>query len=267
MKNRGKISDQLVKKPPCRPHSICCRIIEWINHFQHVFWIICILISLLLFNFLMPEHIWVKIYTGIKAQWKLALLGFFFSLIALSLIWTLGQRIDEWIFRHLNSNARRPRWLNRIMLSFTQLGNFVFALLVMIILSFSGQRLLAYELILGVLSLGLVVQCLKVLIHRTRPYNKLKNMYVVGSRDSGHSFPSGHTSQAFFMVTLLLHYFQVHLFVWLALYALALFVGFTRIYVGMHFPRDVIAGAILGTAFGNIWIMINMYIMQYLNIS
>jgi membrane-associated phospholipid phosphatase len=67
---------------------------------------------------------------------------------------------------------------------------------------------------------------------------------------SGCSFPSGHTSQSFFMATFLLPYFHVNFLIVLAGYLLAFLVGITRIYVGMHYPRDVIGGAMLGTAWG-----------------
>lgn len=240
--------------------------IDWIGHFQHVFWIICIVVSLTLLTNLMPEYIWEKIYLSLIAKRKLVYLGLIFCLTALSLVWSFGQKIDAIVFKFLNRNARKIRWLDMTMLFLTQLGNFIFALLTAIVLSLSGHRLLAYELIIGLLSLGLAVQCLKVLIHRPRPYTTLKGMNVVGPRNGGHSFPSGHTSQAFFMVSLLLQYFKVNTFVWLALYGVALLVGLTRIFVGMHYPRDVIAGAILGTGWGIMWVTINIYIFSYLNI-
>jgi membrane-associated phospholipid phosphatase len=46
------------------------------------------------------------------------------------------------------------------------------------------------------------------------------------------------------------------------LYALALLVGITRMYVGAHYPRDVLAGAILGSAWGLLGALINGYVMN-----
>ena len=46
----------------------------------------------------------------------------------------------------------------------------------------------------------------------------------------------------------------------LILYFIALVVGITRIYVGMHYPRDVIAGSVLGTAWGLLGAIVNSYI-------
>ena len=62
------------------------------------------------------------------------------------------------------------------------------------------------------------------------------------------------------MASLLVHFYHVNIYVWLVLYAIALLVGVTRIYVGMHYPRDVLAGAILGTAWGLVGIIINSYL-------
>lgn len=247
-------------------HGFWEKTLRWIGHFQHVFWIICIILSLILLSSIFPAILWEKLWLGIKAQRFLLAMALLFLFLALSLVWSVGQRIDEWIFIHFNSIGKRAKWLDKLMLTSTQLGNFIFALLVTLLLFLIGRRLLGYELILGVLTLGLIVQTMKVLIHRTRPYNKVKQLRIVGKRDAGHSFPSGHTSQAFFMAALLLQDFHANVLYRFLFYTIALFVGITRIYVGMHYPRDVIAGAILGTSWGHIWVTVNVYIVTYLGI-
>jgi len=57
------------------------------------------------------------------------------------------------------------------------------------------------------------------------------------------SFPSGHAVYAFMMATLLAHWFPRYPIVF---FLLAGFIGWTRIYMGLHFPTDVIAGGLLG---------------------
>lgn len=243
------------------------RILHWILHFQHVFWIICIIVSFVLLSILVPHTIWKRFFESVYAQRYLISLGLIFIVIALSLVWTIGQRMDEWLFKFINSTGQRARWLDITMLCLTQVGNFIFAVLIATIFYFSGQQLFAFELMLGLLTLAMVVQSLKVLIHRTRPYDKVKNMRVVGARDGGRSFPSGHTSQAFFMASLFLHFYHMDGYVGIALYGTAVLVGCTRIYVGMHYPRDVVGGAMLGTAWGIIGMFINQYIFSILEIS
>jgi membrane-associated phospholipid phosphatase len=48
----------------------------------------------------------------------------------------------------------------------------------------------------------------------------------------------------------------------IALYTVAALVGFTRIYVGAHYPRDVIAGVVLGSVWGILAMVINPYLLS-----
>jgi membrane-associated phospholipid phosphatase len=98
-----------------------------------------------------------------------------------------------------------------------------------------------------------MVELLKLIIHRSRPFVRLTQTRIVGGKAIGRSFPSGHTSQVFFTATLIIQGFQLPLIASLGIYALAFLVGITRIYVGAHYPRDIMAGAILGSAWGVFW--------------
>jgi membrane-associated phospholipid phosphatase len=69
---------------------------------------------------------------------------------------------------------------------------------------------------------------------------------------SSHSFPSGHTASAFAFATAV---GQRVPSLWLPLRGLALLVGYSRIHTGVHYPGDVVAGAIVGSACG--WTVAN----------
>ena len=175
------------------------------------------------------------------------------------MLWSAGQRLDAWVFLSFNLRWSRPGWLDRIMLGFTQIGSGIAAFGIALILFLAGNRLLAYELILGTLTLWLVVELMKFLIHRSRPYIKMTQTRIVGYQPRGRSFPSGHTSQAFFMATLVTQYVHSSVWVVLLLYTTALLVGITRMYVGAHYPRDVLAGAVLGTVWGLLGAIVGGY--------
>ena len=145
------------------------------------------------------------------------------------------------------------------MLVFTQVGSGFFALGLALALYLFGPRLLGYELMLGTLSLWMVVEILKLIVNRSRPFIRLTQARMLGLRAIGRSFPSGHTSQAFFMATLITQYFHANILVALLLYSLAALVGITRMYVGAHYPRDVIAGAILGSVWGFLGVIVEGY--------
>ena len=231
-----------------------------------VYWLLTAAAVLALFSILAPPTIWSVLWKAVRAQKFTVGMLALFSLLALSIIWKTGERIDVWIFRLINDRGRRPPWLDGLMLGFTQLGNGAFAYVVAFILFLRVRHLLAYELVFGNLTLWLVVELMKILIRRSRPYSTLDAIRVVGNRERGASFPSGHTSQAFFMASLMSHYFHTGFCVTVALYTVALLVGITRMYVGMHYPRDVFGGAILGTTWGLLGVILNSYIFSQLHL-
>lgn len=182
-----------------------------------------------------------------------------FGLIAVSLVWSAGQRLDAQLFLLFNLGGRRPRWLDRLMWWLTQLGSMPAAILLAAILLAMGIRRLSVEVGLGTLTLWLVVELLKVLTDRARPFHVLEGARVVGWNEPGRSFPSGHTSQVFFLVALLCVKFEPSIATVVGLYLLAAVVGYTRVFVGAHYPRDVMGGAMLGSVWGFVANVVDMH--------
>jgi undecaprenyl-diphosphatase len=78
---------------------------------------------------------------------------------------------------------------------------------------------------------------------RNRPQQALQNFRSVITPSDQFSFPSGHTSAACMVATLLAYFFPAYLallYVWVAL------VAFSRVILGVHFPTDTLVGAVLG---------------------
>ncbi len=101
----------------------------------------------------------------------------------------------------------------------------------------------------SVLTAAVVANILKYSINRTRPFNQYSFIDKVTGGGSP-SFPSGHTSDAFSLATSIsLNYRQWYYI--LPSYCWASAVGYSRMHLGVHYPSDVLAGAIIGagTAF------------------
>jgi membrane-associated phospholipid phosphatase len=231
------------------------------TRYRHIIWLILITFSLTGFLYLLPAQLRADLLHSILTQRRLTLMLLTFGLLALSLLWSLGQRIDVWTFLYFNVHGNRPRWLDGLMLILTQGGNGITAFLVAGFYYLNGLRIMATMIIFGTLTLWLAVELIKAIIQRARPFEKLLDVRVVGGRAIGRSFPSGHTSQAFFLVTLLAQFYQLEIGAALTLYVLAAMVGITRMYVGAHYPRDVLAGAILGSVWGVLGGMLHTQLM------
>lgn len=88
---------------------------------------------------------------------------------------------------------------------------------------------------------------LKNSFRRRRPPAVIPGYASVITASDEFSFPSGHTCGAFLFVTLLCLFFGL----WCApLYLWAVTVGLSRVVLGVHFPGDVLVGALIGTAIG-----------------
>jgi membrane-associated phospholipid phosphatase len=255
------LSSQIQEKPS-RPSSrnLFAHLLSFWGEYHRMILLGLITAALVSFVLSLSAETRRLLVTGFFEQRGLVILLLFFSLLTLSLLWSAGQRLDTWIFLRFNLRSYHPLWMDRVMWSATQVGNGAVGILLGVFLYFINLRRLAVELLLGILSLWLSVEMIKILVERTRPFLALTGTRVIGWRERGKSFPSGHTSQAFFMTTLLTHHFQLNVLIAGLLYVIALTVAFTRIYVGAHYPRDVIAGAILGSVWGLLTGLVETYL-------
>jgi undecaprenyl-diphosphatase len=96
------------------------------------------------------------------------------------------------------------------------------------------------DVVLAVAAADLIAGIGKYFVYRHRPFE-----HQIGPSERTHSFPSGHTATSFAAATVLAWYAPRWRW-WF--YALACLIAFSRLYLGVHYPTDVLAGALLGTA-------------------
>lgn len=100
----------------------------------------------------------------------------------------------------------------------------------------------------SLVSAGMITPALKVAVGRSRP-NEGEGTYQFIPFGGDHSFPSGHTTQAFSLASVIAEHYDER-WVDVASYGIATLVGLARIEQEAHFPSDVVAGAIIGTVVG-----------------
>jgi membrane-associated phospholipid phosphatase len=135
---------------------------------------------------------------------------------------------------------------------YTYLGDGIFILSLVVILALVKRKLLALAVLFSYCLSGILAQILKNIFPMPRPFVYFhslgRDIYKIPGvtlTASHASFPSGHTTSAFALLTILLLFFPKNR--WNALFVLlTLLVGYSRMYLDNHFLFDVFSGAILG---------------------
>jgi len=160
------------------------------------------------------------------------------------------ESVDLKFFRFINLELRHPV-LDAIMPQFSGNDWFLPAVILLAIgLIWKGGargRVLVLMLTL-IIALGdaFVINTIKDAIGRPRPYNAVSEAILLVGKGGNGSMPSSHTS-TWFAATLVT--FTLYRRSWLFMLPLALVMGFSRVYLGSHYPSDVLAGAILGAGY------------------
>ncbi|MBS7651306.1 MAG: phosphatase PAP2 family protein [Candidatus Bathyarchaeia archaeon] len=110
------------------------------------------------------------------------------------------------------------------------------------LLGYKEEALLIFvTIILGTL----VVSPLKATVTRLRPYSTLPTVVPL-DYEAGSSFPSGHSERIFALATVIRGGWRKSLLA----YSLAATVAFSRLYLGVHYPTDVLFGSVIGLIVG-----------------
>ena len=155
---------------------------------------------------------------------------------------------DSAIFHFINSALANPVF-DIAMPLITRLGSgeFIFILAVFImILSNPDKRLSGILLLAGLTAGYFIIEFLKESVALPRPFMSIPDVRLLVPRASGFSFPSGHTFNVFMSAAILTRFFKKDWF-W---YLLAALVAFSRVYTGVHYPSDVLAGGLIGMITG-----------------
>lgn len=110
-------------------------------------------------------------------------------------------------------------------------------------------------IVFSLVSCSLLVEgMLKFFFHRLRP-NSMDGAYIVGSA-TWFSFPSSHAAISWAMAVIFSHYEPRARTLW---YALALFISLSRVYLGVHYPLDILVGSVIGWGIGSLALQLHLY--------
>jgi undecaprenyl-diphosphatase len=156
-------------------------------------------------------------------------------------------KIDKFLFHKINSDWGNPLF-DIVMPFITNFKNTQIFILLILVAWIFKQKKFALKVILGaIIAVGcadlIADRLIKPLVHRGRPEFSTTNVILRAPHQGSPSFPSSHAANSFaaagflgLLIPLKRKWF------WLV----AGLIGYSRIYCGVHYPIDVLAGALLG---------------------
>jgi membrane-associated phospholipid phosphatase len=151
------------------------------------------------------------------------------------------------------SRFRTP-WMNALFLAFSGIGSTLGYMVLFAILWWGVSWKLGAKLFSALVLSVYLNALLKDLVAQPRPfvYSEFESI----TRPSEFSFPSGHAQHAALLWTLLAVHFRKRWFT-IVCAAMVFFIGFSRVYLGVHFPTDVLAGWLLGAVLAHAYVRWN----------
>jgi membrane-associated phospholipid phosphatase len=164
-----------------------------------------------------------------------------------------GQRADLAAFRAVNRGHGPVA--DAVFAGLTELGSITSPAVASAVLAVGGRRSTAVKAAGAAGTTWLLGQGLKRLYLRTRPYDRLPDVVrLLIGRPRGTSWPSSHPAVLVAFLTVAGEELGLSRAERAALNALAAIVGVSRVYLGVHYPSDVVAGLLLGRAMGLAWL-------------
>lgn len=176
------------------------------------------------------------------------------------------HNLNEQLFFFINSSAGNSAFLDRLFVFITNYFAQVMIATSIVCFFFVLPRkasspiktLGTYKdaglLFFSILLTWAMVNFIKGIVAFPRPTEILQGVQSLSIHGGYDSFPSLHTAFAFAIATFVYHYSKS---TGITLFSLAVLVGISRIFVGVHFPIDVIVGAVIG-AFVS-WVVISIF--------
>lgn len=165
-------------------------------------------------------------------------------------VWSGLQALDSWGFLVINHVLQNPVFDVLMPILSTKRYALLPAAAAILMLGVWGGRRMWILLAVGVVAVGLSdlgTNLIKAAIHRTRPCHVIPDVHLLTGCTRSFAFPSNHASNMFALATVA--WLGFRRWRW-GLGVLAAAVAYSRIYVGAHYPADVVGGAIWGGAIG-----------------
>jgi membrane-associated phospholipid phosphatase len=165
-----------------------------------------------------------------------------------------GRELDDRLFGVANGRLQHP-WLDRAFRTVTELGSMYAAAAAAAAMAVRGRRREGLDALGAAAAMWAVGNGLKRVFRRARPYEAQlpAPLRLLIGKPVGASWPSVHPATLLAFVTVAGRDLEVTRRARRGLAGVAGLVGASRVYLGVHYPADVVGGLLLGRAVADIW--------------
>ncbi len=165
------------------------------------------------------------------------------------------MNIDFYIFQQINQFAGRWIWLDNIGIFFAKYFEYFLIILIFLIPLFykkAGWKVIFQSFLAAILARFGIVELIRYFFPRTRPFVE-NHVNLLLNKINESSFPSGHAAFYFALSTVIYSYNKrAGIFFFIASFLIAI----SRVFVGVHWPLDIIAGVLVGVLSG--WLILKL---------
>ncbi|MDO8486382.1 MAG: phosphatase PAP2 family protein [Candidatus Staskawiczbacteria bacterium] len=171
------------------------------------------------------------------------------------------MNIDLYIFNSINSLAFKWYWLDFTGFVIARYSEYILIVVLILFLAVNFERywrMILEVIIAAILTRFVFVKIINELWFKSRPFVSNNVNLLVDYNAKEASFPSGHASFYFALSTIVYSYNKK---IGIIFYIVSLMIVLDRIFVGIHWPSDILAGAVVGVLVG---LVLNIIFKKYL---
>ena len=160
------------------------------------------------------------------------------------------MNLDLYIFNLINGFAGKWQWMDYLGMFFAQYFEYLLwlCLFLFLVVSFKKYwRMVLEAFIAAIFTKFVLAEIIRWLWFRPRPFVTLNFIPLINQSANEASFPSGHASFYFALSTIVYFYNKK---AGMLFYVASFLIAVARIFVGVHWPSDILAGAVLGVLMG-----------------
>lgn len=172
------------------------------------------------------------------------------------------MNLDLYLFNLINALAGKYGWLDTAMIFLAENSEYILLIFLIMILIYNFRKywkMVLEAIITAVITRFVIAEIIRGIWFRPRPFvgNQVNQLINYNSFEA--SFPSGHAC-FYFALSTIIYFYNKRLGI--AFYIFSLLIVFSRVFVGIHWPLDILVGAIIGIIMG---IILNKLFKKHAN--